>query len=671
MTGWGSKTYNTYFKSLQIELGSATSYEPYHDGGTATSPQELFAVGNAADEFEAVNGVTTHKMASVDLGTLKWITRNANGTTLFQASISDGVAVTGSGGKGNAICAKYPVVANGAVAEASNDKTMAVGAYWDIGCNVYVQDSSYSDATTFKTAMSGVYLYYEKATPTTSQSTPAQISLQAGNNNAIQTDGGRTLSSLDLGYDGTSFDVPLTSGRTYITKINNTTEVVTDGTTQHVTGGVDMIVDLTMLYNGVSSLITPITTWNALVADTGMYGDYTAYNAGEVVSSDNTTIQVQGDNGYNGGTATAGLLKGIPGSVYDQLEAVTGKITTRIGSYTFTGNETWTPNADGTQYAYRTFAITNAAKISNASGVTPTYFMAGYKATTNSSDNATDMAFRLNSGSDTANAFRIRDTSCTTVDQLKAKLAGKTVYYRLATYTSSTTTAQPLTQSTGNLTVLQTAGTLPVSLDIRHAVSEWDEPIVRNCKYIFRDNGEDSLVTGSTTVTYKHVVGGQHKLINLTQWFGRNREPSIDNFYKLFPTWKDADIPYDRGTVLNYKGTGVRTIGFNAYNHATGTAVLLGGNQYQICGTFTSVSYVDQWGNAEEITPDADGLFTPLNNGTLTVEPACPCFSGEGRELLDWRCGSHGRCRWRRSGVADDGSEVGGGEPDGTEWGLY
>ena len=48
--------------------------------------------------------------------------------------------------------------------------------------------------------MSGVLLYYELAPPTTSQSTPTQISLQAGNNVAMQTDGGR-LADIDVTYE--------------------------------------------------------------------------------------------------------------------------------------------------------------------------------------------------------------------------------------------------------------------------------------------------------------------------------------------------------------------------------------------------------------------------------------------------------------------------------------
>lgn len=69
------------------------------------------------------------------------------------------------------------------------------------------------------------------------------------------------------------------------------------------------------------------------------------------------------------------------------------------------------------------------------------------------------------------------------------------------------------------------------------------------------------------------------------------------------------------GVYGGVKATAIKTIGFNAYNNATGTAALLGGNEYQITGAYTALSY----STGEEITPDGDGLFTPTANGVLTV----------------------------------------------------
>jgi hypothetical protein len=42
---------------------------------------------------------------------------------------------------------------------------------WNEAAYIQVRDTSYSTAAAFKTAMSGVYLYYELATPTTEQGT--------------------------------------------------------------------------------------------------------------------------------------------------------------------------------------------------------------------------------------------------------------------------------------------------------------------------------------------------------------------------------------------------------------------------------------------------------------------------------------------------------------------
>ena len=202
----------------------------------------------------------------------------------------------------------------------------------------------------------------------------------------------------------------------------------------------------------------------------------------------------------------------------------------------------------------------------------------------------------------------------TTAAAFKTAMSGVMLYYELATPTTSTETQQSLSLTTGSDTL-----SAP-SFEATYEGTDYSIPLISNCKYIFRDSeGVDTLIQGTITNTSVDVTGGVNKLINLTHWFGRSKEPTLAAFYDLYPTWKNYDIPYDQGSVLNYKGTGVQTIGFNAYNHATGTAALLGGNQYQICGTFTSLSYVDVYGATETITLDSENRFIPVNNGILTV----------------------------------------------------
>lgn len=87
-------------------------------------------------------------------------------------------------------------------------------------------------------------------------------------------------------------------------------------------------------------------------------------------------------------------------------------------------------------------------------------------------------------------------------------------------------------------------------------------------------------------------------------------------FKKLFPK---SYYAYNAGELMSVKTSAHNMVGFNAYNNATGKAKLLGGNEYQITGTYTAIAYEDINGNAEVITPDASGIFTPTNNGTMTV----------------------------------------------------
>lgn len=108
-----------------------------------------------------------------------------------------------------------------------------------------------------------------------------------------------------------------------------------------------------------------------------------------------------------------------------------------------------------------------------------------------------------------------------------------------------------------------------------------------------------------------------YNVYDLTKMFGAGNEPaSVEEFEAMFPL---DYYEYNAGEVLTLNATGIKTIGFNAYDHSTGKAVLIGGNEYQITGTYTSISYEDINGNAETITPDSDGKFTPTNNGTLSV----------------------------------------------------
>lgn len=126
----------------------------------------------------------------------------------------------------------------------------------------------------------------------------------------------------------------------------------------------------------------------------------------------------------------------------------------------------------------------------------------------------------------------------------------------------------------------------------------------------------------SSPLTFKPIA------IDLTATFGTtvaNRLYALEQAQAGTGIAKAKEIlvkdyyPYNVTAFTHTKTSGKVNVGFNAYNHETGTAQLVGGNVYQLTGAYTSLAYVDDNGNTETITPDANGLFTPTYDGTLTI----------------------------------------------------
>ena len=113
------------------------------------------------DTYES-DGTVTRKYGIVDLGMLTWTHRSEIVSGIFASSVQNGK----SGGTILAICSKYEYagVVGGIVEAHETDKTFSLYGGGNI---IYVYDTAYADAASFKAAMSGVYLVYELATPTT------------------------------------------------------------------------------------------------------------------------------------------------------------------------------------------------------------------------------------------------------------------------------------------------------------------------------------------------------------------------------------------------------------------------------------------------------------------------------------------------------------------------
>lgn len=112
--------------------------------------------------------------------------------------------------------------------------------------------------------------------------------------------------------------------------------------------------------------------------------------------------------------------------------------------------------------------------------------------------------------------------------------------------------------------------------------------------------------------TFEDKMFFRPQFVDLTVMFGAGNEPSsVEEFEAMFPLDYYA---YNAGQLLSFAGTGLKTIGFNAYKHSAAAAEVIGGMQYQVTGAYTALTL-----DGEAVTPDASGIFTPAKTGTLAV----------------------------------------------------
>jgi hypothetical protein len=147
-----------------------------------------------------VTGVLTVDRASVDLGTLNWV---IGGLPSSQSGVRKRMRTTAletlakhaasNNTQGNIICSIYSAISyNGGYADVDILNRIAIDTDGDV--SVFVAYNDYETAADFKSAMNGVQLVYELATPITYQLTPTQIKSLLGNNNAWCSTG--TIKSL-------------------------------------------------------------------------------------------------------------------------------------------------------------------------------------------------------------------------------------------------------------------------------------------------------------------------------------------------------------------------------------------------------------------------------------------------------------------------------------------
>ena len=187
-----AKLHTSASRLMVVKDGADTSnYEPYSgDTYSITFPAAAGTVYGGT--LDVTTGELTVDRAMVDLGTLTWYTAASQRITRFRAPVI-GIKQIGSPNVlGAIVCSSY------ATKTANQTYTGSLGISLQQNANdVYIYDPQKEafSAADFKSAMSGVQLVYELATPQTYQLTPTEVTLLLGENN-IWSDGEMTLTYL-------------------------------------------------------------------------------------------------------------------------------------------------------------------------------------------------------------------------------------------------------------------------------------------------------------------------------------------------------------------------------------------------------------------------------------------------------------------------------------------
>ena len=193
--GFNANYGSVYVNDVCINLSDSSrngQYKPYESN---TYPLDSSLTLRGIPKWDSTNGLyydgdeytpdgsVKRKYGIVDLGSITWSYMSDTGCLVSRSFSNEGLPVGKSGSVGglnNVVCDKYVAKATRGYASSYSDKLCGLSVD---GSQLIVKDSAYSDAAAFKTDMSGVYLVYELATPTTEQADPyreLQISAHGG-----------------------------------------------------------------------------------------------------------------------------------------------------------------------------------------------------------------------------------------------------------------------------------------------------------------------------------------------------------------------------------------------------------------------------------------------------------------------------------------------------------
>ena len=132
-----------------------------------TGSEVLRSAGSVADE-KTPDGTITRKVGYVDLGDLTWTDQSITGQYSYYSEVLTGAKKPSSANVVPEIhAARYIAKSSETFVQFKGDKAITMS----VSGRVNINDNAYTTAAALTTALSGVYLYYELATPTTEQGT--------------------------------------------------------------------------------------------------------------------------------------------------------------------------------------------------------------------------------------------------------------------------------------------------------------------------------------------------------------------------------------------------------------------------------------------------------------------------------------------------------------------
>lgn len=126
-------------------------------------PDGMKSAGVDYDEISFSAQTATKRVQTIDLGTVKWVyISNYQGSPAFRTEAALPGVITGFDWRVQHVCCSKYSFDSSVFTTTPKDKTCGLSSAGQI----FVRDSSYSDAATFKAAMSGVMFNYTLSTPT-------------------------------------------------------------------------------------------------------------------------------------------------------------------------------------------------------------------------------------------------------------------------------------------------------------------------------------------------------------------------------------------------------------------------------------------------------------------------------------------------------------------------